>query len=542
MAKFNTGSVKAAKTATTTSFIKTKDSGARLTNASGELGFKRGLKSELFLLAVSNFVGRDTYYESAQNRDDRFVKLCREVAVDDQVWFTGFVRWLRNDAYMRSASIVAAAEGAHAILSQRGSFASPRGLVAACMARADEPGEFLAYWNGKFGPNHIPASVKKGLADAVTRLYNEYSTLKYDTGNGIRFGQILQVTHPRAKNATQNDLFKYILDKNYGNSSEIPESLRMIVNHTDLMQMSVGVRKAFIGSTGGGRVPDILQNSGMTWESLAGWLQGPMDSAAWNAIIPNMGYMALLRNIRNFQDAGISAKVMKAVLDKLSDPEEVAKSKQFPFRFLSAYQVNKSNLKVASALEDALQASLANVPELSGRTLILVDRSGSMFPNYGWGYSKGLTGSSTETLSNADKAAIFGTALALRAENATLVQFGSSSQVIHFTKSDSLLPTLNKFTEMGGTNTESALRTHFNGHDRVVIVTDEQYNGGYRDPLSVVPAKVPVYTWNLMGYASAHGTSGSNNRHTFGGLTDKGFEMIPMIEAGVSQSWPWLNH
>jgi len=48
-----------------------------------------------------------------------------------------------------------------------------------------------------------------------------------------------------------------------------------------------------------------------------------------------------------------------------------------------------------------------------------------------------------------------------------------------------------------------------------------------------------MYTWNLGGYQAAHSESGSKKRHTFGGLTDKAFVQIPMIEAGQNAVWPW---
>lgn len=75
----------------------------------------------------------------------------------------------------------------------------------------------------------------------------------------------------------------------------------------------------------------------------------------------------------------------------------------------------------------------------------------------------------------------------------------------------------------------------------MIIVTDEQTWGGYlgADPTSHVPEKVPVYTWNLAGYQYGHGPSGSGNRHTFGGLSDAAFTLIPLLEAGRDAAWPW---
>ena len=90
-----------------------------------------------------------------------------------------------------------------------------------------------------------------------------------------------------------------------------------------------------------------------------------------------MGYMALLRNLRNFDEAGVPDDVAERVAAKLADPDEVARSRQFPFRFLAAYEQAPS-LRWGHALDTALQLSLANLPALPGRSLILVDTSASM--------------------------------------------------------------------------------------------------------------------------------------------------------------------
>ena len=55
----------------------------------------------------------------------------------------------------------------------------------------------------------------------------------------------------------------------------------------------------------------------------------------WEAIRPHMGYMAMLRNLRNFINAGVA---MGPVLERLSDPEQVRRSKQLPFRFYTAWR------------------------------------------------------------------------------------------------------------------------------------------------------------------------------------------------------------
>ncbi len=242
-----------------------------------------------------------------------------------------------------------------------------------------------------------------------------------------------------------------------------------------------------------------------------------------------MGFMALLRNLRNFDEAGVGDETAQAVAARLADGEQVARSRQFPFRFLAAFQ-HAPSLRWSWALEQALGHSLANVPALPGRTLVLVDRSGSMFD-----------GISEQTkLNRADSAAIFGTAVALRADHADLVQFGSTHSPVAVGQGESVLRILGRFGDLGGTDTTAAVRAHYRGHNRVLIVTDEQYAPSrHGDPTSQVPSHVPVYTWNLAGYRAGHGPSGGANRHTFGGLTDHAFRLVPLLEAGASAALPW---
>lgn len=559
MSKFNRGPATPKRVRTKSPIKSTLDAGA--TTYEGGAAYSRDAKSELFLLGVANFVSEDTFYEGGDKRDARFDALCAHVAVTDGPWFRDFIFWLRRTANMRHASLVGAVEGVRARLAAgvgqptlspvaltrrpdqvRDGLAgwvvpgesdgvSNRQIISSVLQRADEPGEMMAYCRSIW-ERTIPKPIKRGIADATNQIYTERSLLKYDTDKAaFRFGDVIEMTHPDPRAAWVSDLFKHAIDRRHDRGEEIPESLEMLRARRELMAMPVEERREMIRS---GQAIIPLHNAGMTWESVAGWIQGPMDKPVWEAIIPSMGYMALLRNLRNFMDAGVSDEVMNGVLARLADPEEVAKSRQFPFRFLSAYKEMQGNLKVSAVLEQALTHSVVNVPKLPGKTLILSDMSGSMsLP----------AGGKMSNLKRSEPAAIFAAALALRAENATLVAFGTNSFPINFRPGDSVLTVAQMITgrNLGGTNTAETVKIHFNNHDRVIIVTDEQASRTYggQDPSSAVPANVPMYTWNLAGYQHGHAPSGEKGRHTFGGLTDQSFKLIPMLEAGTDGVWPW---
>lgn len=494
----------------------------------GAPGYARDPKSELFLLAVSNMVGEQTFYEGADERDARFRSLVHVIAVDDPDWFTDFVRWLRTEANMRSAALVAALEGARARV-EAGEHGRSRQMVDAAMARADEPGEALAYWTGRYGRT-VPKPVKRGIADAAVRLYNERALLKYDTSSkGFRFADVLELAHPSpaVDKPWQGDLFKHAIDRRRQADAPIPESLGVLNRSAALRSRADADPAALLD-------PEALRGAGMTWENALSLAGDRIDKARlWEALIPSMGYMALLRNLRNFDEAGVSDAVAERVAAKLADPGEVARSRQLPLRFLSAYRAAPS-LRWAHALEKALGHCLENVPCLDGRTLILVDQSYSMAGRL----------SARSNLSRARAAQIFGAALATRCADADLVQFDNTSEAVPVRRGDAMLKVVERFWgARGGTETAQAVRDRFAGHDRVVIVTDEQVWGGYRgeEPTKAVPPQVPVYTWNLAGYRYGHGSSGEAGRHTFGGLSDAAFRMIPLIEAGRSADWPWVR-
>ncbi|SFW43717.1 TROVE domain-containing protein [Amycolatopsis australiensis] len=527
MSKFNTARAPAA-----TSPVRGEATPSAVTHQ-GAPGYARDARSELFLLAVTNMVGEHTFYESADARDTRFTALVHAATLKDPQWTARFLGWLRSEANLRTASLVGAAEFAKA-RRDAGLDGLGRQVVADVLQRADEPGELLAYWTSVHGRN-VPKPVKRGIADAARKLYDERAYVKWDSAaRAFRFADVLELTHPAARDTAQGELFKHILDERHDRGNPLPETLGVLRARAELTSWEVPRRRALLQRPD---AADVLRAAGMTWESVAGWLQGPLDARVWEALIPSMGYMAQLRNLRNFDEAGVSDEVAQRVAARLADPGQVAKSRQLPMRFLSAYRAAPS-LRWAWALEQAIAHSLANVPRLPGRTLVLVDTSSSM----NMGFSR------DGTLMRWDAAAVFGLALGRRCADADVVSFsdrllgGTRTKVFKLRPGGSLLSDVERwksggFFLGGGTNTAGAVKKHFAKHDRVVILTDEQ--AVYGDVGHALPAQVPLYTWNLAGYRFGHAPSGSANRHTFGGLTDQAFRMIPLLEAGRNADWPF---
>jgi hypothetical protein len=84
------------------------------------------------------------------------------------------------------------------------------------------------------------------------------------------------------------------------------------------------------------RGPAALADAGFSWERLSGWLPGGMDADAWAAVIPSMGVMALVRNLHNFEEAGVGGVTVDTVIAKITDPDQVAKARLFPYQVWAA--------------------------------------------------------------------------------------------------------------------------------------------------------------------------------------------------------------
>lgn len=490
------------------------------TTHQGGLGFSRDAKSDLFLLALSNMVGEQTFYEPGKGRDIRFRSLIHQVVKEDPDWVARFVPYLRDTMNMRSASLVMAAEYVAA--------GGPRGrrVVASALRRADEPAEMLAYWMAEHG-RRVPKPVKRGVADAAARIYDERNALKYDgTARAWRFADVIELCHPAPATAAQERLWKYLLDQRHHGDGKLDGLPVLRANH-ELNQIPPEERREKMNWP---TVRRLMDQAHMTWERASQWLGGSLDATFWETTIPRMGYMALLRNLRNFEEAGISRAIQQVVQARLADPAEVRKSRQFPIRFFSAWKFSES-MTYGEPLEKALELSLENVPRLPGRTLILVDHSGSMFT---------FALSSRSKVMPAEVATVFGCALALRCEKADLVYYSWDSykpnigrSVLRMVESAFRWPGCGR-----GTNTWSVLYEHYRldaPPDRVVIVTDEQTSMCGEPP----DLGVPMYTWNLQGYGVSHAAAGEKGQYVFGGLTDAAFRQIEILESMKDSSWPF---
>ena len=320
---------------------------------------------ELYTL-VCNSLLSDKYYESASDQLKRIVKL---VGVCDPVFVSNLASYARNEMNLRTIPVVLAV-----LLCKLHGGSLARNTISRIVKRADEITEVMSFFfaiNENVSVNKItkqkkqavkiPNSLSRGLKDVFeSDRFKEYHFGKYNgSGKGTKFKDLLFLVHPKPQNELQTELFKKIAEDKLATP---------YTWETELSQVGQDAKTE--------ADKDALKKD--KWAEL-------INSG-------KLGYMALLRNLRNI----LNTKPESAVLDKVCETlkTEAVNAKQFPFRFWSAYRelvgvsysddTSKNNFDafqlkdVLDALNIAVVESLKVYPEFTGNTLIASDVSGSM--------------------------------------------------------------------------------------------------------------------------------------------------------------------
>lgn len=196
-------------------------------------------------------------------------------------------------------------------------------LLPIIITRADMITDFLAiYW--KNGKCPICNQAKKGLALAFHN-FNEYKFAKYDRDASIKLRDAMFLCRPKPNNEYETELFKKIANRTLAT----PE----------------------------------------TWEVMLSTGKDKKDS--WTKLITEnkIGGLAMLRNIANMRKANVDKKVIKMGLESLNS------AMLMPLDFFKASKMNED---FSREIEDSMINSYKNLPKLPGKTLFIVDVSGSM--------------------------------------------------------------------------------------------------------------------------------------------------------------------
>lgn len=450
-------------------------------NNSGHVAYKMRDKEKLITQVLCSFFNEKKFY--GDNSADMQETIKRVIATDPE-FVSNLAVFARREFNMRSVSHVLTAYLAHEVEGKP----FTRKTVKAVSLRGDDVTEIMACYLDLFG-KPIPNALRKGIAD-VMQGFDEYTLAKYKgNGKAVKMRDLLCLCRPTPKSQSQSDMWKRLLN----NELETPYTWE-----TEL-------------SANG--------NNKETWEKL-------IESK-------KCGYMALLRNLRNILNANPSNVDM--VLDYIQNPDAVRKSKQLPFRYLSAYKEleNIGGSRVFDVLENAIETSIENMPKLEGTTVIAVDVSGSM---------RNLI-SNKSTVRCAEIALLLGLIANKICDNSIFYTFDTDlykHAVSH--RSGILYTALNTRVNGGGTNMYLPFVQMIKDNikaDRIIFLSDNECNGGwYNKPVQSLADEyrrktgndIWVHAVDLQGYGTQQFHGAKTN--VIAGWSERTLEFIKLAEQG----------
>jgi hypothetical protein len=481
-------------------------------NHEGAKAYAMTPELELYSAVVTASLS-DTFYEKQDERTNRIAQLIGKVSPE---FGAQLAVYTRTAMHLRSIPMLLLVELAKV---HNGDDLVAR-AVEKTVLRADEIMELLMCYQWRNPSNDerkklgkLSRQIQNGLQRAFNR-FDEYQFAKYDRDNlEVKLRDALFLVHPKAKDEQQQALFDKIVNR------------QLKVPYTWETELSALGQQKFESEE---KKQEAVREK---WEEL-------INSG-------KLGYMALMRNLRNILQADVSLLEMQKVANRLSNAEQVAKSKQLPFRYLSAYReiekVNSTNTALLmNALEAAVKYSASNIEGFDENTRVLLasDVSGSMWSSV----------SQRSSVRNYDIGILLSMLLRNRCKQVVSGIFGDDWKVVNM-PNDNILMATRQLERLGNTVGFST-----NGYkvidwlieqkivmDKVMMFTDMQmwdstgrfktFEDSWKKYKKMAP-EAKLYLFDLAGYGQLPLRLAGPDVYLIAGWSDRVFDVLSAIDKG----------
>lgn len=290
----------------------------------GAKGRAFGPEQQLRRAVMNALLWEDQFYENGVSIAERIADLVPKVAPET---VAAIAIEAREDMKLRHMPLLIVREMARQ--------PEHRKLVADTLERIiqrpDELTEFLAiYWMDALGPMQqrkkaaVSAQAKKGLARAFAK-FDAYQLAKYDRDGAVRLRDVLFLVHPKPKDAEQEKVWKQLAEGELASPDTWELALSSGADKRETFERLIAEKK--------------------------------------------LGALALLRNLRGMQVAGVTKRTIAKAL------EDMRVDRVLPYRFIAAARYAPD---LEPELENAMFRSIEGHARLKGKTTLLIDVSASM--------------------------------------------------------------------------------------------------------------------------------------------------------------------
>lgn len=300
---------------------------------------------------------------------------------------------------------------------------------------------------GRKSLGHLPRKLVNNWFDSRT----EKEIFLQSIGSDPSFSSILKLSHPKPLNDKRQALYQWLTKRKY-NKTDLPD----IIQHFE--EFKKGESK---------EVPKIPVEM-LTALNL--------KESDWIQIALNCSWSWLRQNLNTLNRHGVfkHAEITKYVVEKLTNRDNVKKSNVFPYQIFTTY-VNTHDIPyvVRDALQDVMEISTENVPEIDGKGYILLDVSGSMnYPVTG-------NGPAASKMKYVDVASLLSCCILRKNPHSQVIPFADKVKIVDLNPRDTVISNSQKLSSMsrGGTNCSAPL-SYLNEKnvdvDWVFLISDNQ--------------------------------------------------------------------
>jgi 60 kDa SS-A/Ro ribonucleoprotein len=492
---------------------------ANTTNFSGAPAYALAPKHKLAQYAATGCLNA-TYYASAEAQLKTVLELCAEA---DSQFIAQAAVYCRERGYMKDMPALLTA-----VLACKGA-----AQLTPAFKRTVDNGKMLRNFvqmirSGALGRKSLGTRPKK-LVQAWLNSATEKELLSAAVGNAPSLADVVKMVHPKPAEAWREAFFAWLIGKQY-RADALPPIVRAFEAYkADRSQP----------------VPDVPFQMLTALE---------LSREAWAEIAKKGGWHMVRMNLNTFARHGVFELpgMVEEVANKLRDAEAIAKAKVFPYQLLAAYKAAGEGMPapVRAALQDALEISLRNVPQLEGRVVVCPDVSGSMSSP-----ASGHRGSATTAVRCIDVAALVAAALLRKNEATRVLPFEVKVVKCDLNPRDSVVTNATKLAAIGGGGTNcSAPLAQLNQEkaqaELVVFVSDNESWVDARRGASATMEQWEIFKRRnpkakmVCIDIAPHGTTQAMERTDIlnvGGFSDDVFKIIAAFAAGQLSPDHWVG-
>lgn len=488
-------------------------------NDAGGVAYELSPKAALARMATTGCITR-TFYASAGAQLDRVLSLANEVDVD---FLAQTAIYSRQNGFMKDMPALLCAVLAVRDLDR----------LAEVFPQVIDNGRMLRNFvqivrSGVTGRKSLGSAPKRLVRQWLERA-TERQLLSAAIGNDPSLADVVKMVHPRPSDKGREAFYAWLIGKPH-DPAALPESVRAY----EAWKVS---RE--------GDVPDV------PFQLLTALELGEKE---WCAIADNAPWQMTRMNLNTFARHGVfkDARLVKKIAERLSDPAQVKRARVFPYQLLAAYRnTGEVPAAIREALQDAMEISIANVPEIQGEIVICPDVSGSMASPV-TGHQKGAS----SKVRCIDVAALISAAFLRKNRAARVLPFEVAVVEVKLNPRDTVMTNARKLGEIGGGGTNCSaplarLNTEKATTDLVIFVSD---NESWADP-KANRGTAMMGEWEKLKNRNPkaklvciditpHQTVQAPDRKdilNIGGFSDRVFEIIASFAAGGDSEYHWIK-